>query len=105
MLWPSSSATVREAYGQAAAAGVDTTLPLGLETFARRFRDWVISYNSEHVHSELGRTPAQAWAEDPTPLVDVPAEQLRHLLLAGDRAPSARTGSVFATSPGSIRAG
>ncbi|WP_433464082.1 Mu transposase C-terminal domain-containing protein [Spirillospora sp. CA-128828] len=39
---------------------------------------------TEHSHSELeGRTPQQAWAEDLTPVFDVPHEQLRHLLLAG----------------------
>jgi putative transposase len=75
----------RTGYGQAAAEGIDATLPLGLETFARIFRDWVNFYNTEHVHGELsGRTPAQAWIADPTPLIDIPAEQLRHLLLASD---------------------
>ncbi len=73
----------RERYGQAAATGQSSGLPLGLETFARIFGDWVKAYNTQHVHSELGRTPQEAWLEDPTPLVDVPEEQLRHLLLAG----------------------
>ena len=72
----------RDAYAEAAAAGTGTTLPLGLETFATIFGDWVTSYNTEHHHSELGRTPAQAWEADPAPLADVPEEQLRHLLLA-----------------------
>ena len=43
----------RGGYAQVAADGIDTTLPLGLETFARIFRDWVAFYNTEHVHSEL----------------------------------------------------
>ncbi|MFC4005943.1 Mu transposase C-terminal domain-containing protein [Nonomuraea purpurea] len=76
-------ARAREAYAEAAAAGEETVLPLGLETFAAIFSDWVRSYNTEHRHSELdGRTPAQAWAEDATAIFDVPEQQLRHLLLA-----------------------
>jgi putative transposase len=78
-------ARAREEYGQAAEAGADTVLPLGLETFAAIFGDWVRSYNTEHSHSELdGRTPARAWAEDPSPVIDVPELQLRHLLLASE---------------------
>ncbi|HEX4815376.1 MAG TPA: transposase family protein [Nonomuraea sp.] len=73
----------REAYGDAAAAGDSDGLPLGLETFARIFSDWVAAYNTGHVHSELGCTPEQAWRDDPSPVEDVPEEQLRHLLLAG----------------------
>ncbi|MEV0404194.1 Mu transposase C-terminal domain-containing protein [Actinoallomurus sp. NPDC050550] len=73
----------RVGYGDAAAAGQQAGLPLGLETFARIFGNWVAAYNTEHVHSELGMTPAQAWAADASPIEDVPAEHLRHLLLAG----------------------
>ena len=85
----------REHYGQAAATGQSSGLPLGLETFARIFGDWVKAYNTQHVHSELGRTPQEAWLEDPTPLVDVPEEQLRHLLLAGAPRKSAASGIRF----------
>ncbi|MFC4122493.1 Mu transposase C-terminal domain-containing protein [Nonomuraea zeae] len=80
----------REAYGQAAEdapAGEraePSALPLGLETFARIFGDWVAAYNTGHAHSELGCTPEHAWQADPTPVQDVPGEQLRHLLLAGE---------------------
>lgn len=77
-------ARAREAYGEAASAGTSATLPLGLETFAGIFRDWVSAYNTGHVHSELGSTPEQAWEADPTPLADVPEQQLRHLLLASE---------------------
>lgn len=59
----SDHARARQAYGQAAAGeGGDGTgtLPLGLESFAVIFRDWVGAYTT-HVYSELaGRTPAQA---------------------------------------------
>jgi putative transposase len=82
-------AKAREAYGLVAATGeggaATGRLPLGLESFAAIFRDWVVAYNTTHVHAELaGRTPAQVWAADPTPLSDVPEAHLRHMLLAAE---------------------
>jgi len=77
------SARVR--YGEAAEEpGADpATLPMRWDTLVARFGTWVAWYNTQRKHSRLrGRTPAEAWAEDPTPLHEVPEEVLRHLLLA-----------------------
>ncbi|WP_331747611.1 Mu transposase C-terminal domain-containing protein (plasmid) [Streptomyces sp. NBC_00853] len=58
--------------------------PMRIERFVKRFADWVHWYNTERPHRMLGgRTPIQAWNEDPAPLRRIPADQLRHLLLAG----------------------
>lgn len=56
--------------------------PMSLELFVDRFAEWVIEYNTVRVHSELGETPLARWNTDATPLRQVPAEQLRWLLLA-----------------------
>ncbi|MFD5114273.1 Mu transposase C-terminal domain-containing protein [Streptomyces sp. NPDC058391] len=50
----------------------------------KRFADWARWYNTSHRHRMLGgRTPLQAWEEDPAPLRRVPTEQPSHLMLAG----------------------
>jgi putative transposase len=57
--------------------------PWRLERFCGRFADWVTWYNQERAHSQLGgRTPVQAWNDDPFALRRIPAQTLRHLLLA-----------------------
>lgn len=57
--------------------------PMTLALFVDRFAEWVIDYNTARAHSALGGlTPLQRWAADPTPVREVPAEQLRWLLLA-----------------------
>lgn len=57
--------------------------PMRIERFVEHLAAWARWYNTEHVHRSLqGRTPAQAWAEDPAPLQRIAAEHLRHLLLA-----------------------
>ncbi|WP_123510148.1 Mu transposase C-terminal domain-containing protein [Streptomyces sp. 2132.2] len=45
--------------------------------------DWVAWWNTEHRPSGLtgGRTPAQAWEADPTPVEDVPKEGLAFFAL------------------------
>ncbi len=77
-------ARARAGYERAAAAGADPAdLPMRWSVFVDRFAAWVAWYNTEHAHSGIGgRTPAQAWSEDPTPLRLMPEEELRHLLLA-----------------------
>jgi putative transposase len=61
--------------------------PLPIARFAGLFAAWARWYNLERPHSMLaGRTPAQAWAEDPGPVHRVDADKLRHLLLAADEA-------------------
>lgn len=57
--------------------------PMTLALFVDRFAEWVIDYNTARPHSALGGlTPLQRWTADPTPVREVPAEQLRWLLLA-----------------------
>lgn len=57
--------------------------PMALALFVDRFAEWVIDYNTVRAHSALGGlTPLQRWSGDPTPVQQVPAEQLRWLLLA-----------------------
>lgn len=57
--------------------------PMSLELFSHRFAEWVTDYNTAQVHSELdGQTPLARWREDATPLREVPAEQLRWMLMA-----------------------
>ncbi|GGV45261.1 hypothetical protein GCM10010293_53150 [Streptomyces griseoflavus] len=57
--------------------------PMRIERFVQRFADWARWYNTERPHRMLGgRTPLQAWLEDPAPLRRIGADQLRHLMLA-----------------------
>ncbi len=58
-----------------------------IEAFAGLFGQWADWYNTERPHDGLdGRTPLQAWQDDPGPLHRISADKLRHLLLAsGER--------------------
>lgn len=59
--------------------------PMRIERLAARITGWVHWYNTQRPHAALdGRTPLQAWADDDAALHRVPAETLRHLLLAGE---------------------
>ena len=50
---------------------------LGFEDFTVRLLAWVSWWNTGHRPAPLrGRTPLEAWQEDPTPLRDVPAADL-----------------------------
>ncbi|WP_374203097.1 Mu transposase C-terminal domain-containing protein [Streptomyces sp. ST2-7A] len=50
---------------------------LGFEDFTARLLDWTTWWNTEHRPAPLrGRTPLEAWQDDPTPLRDVPATDL-----------------------------
>lgn len=77
---PLSDRAVDRAAAEGAPAG-----PMRIERFvAERFAPWVAWYNTERPHSMLGgRTPLQAWNDDPGALHRVEAATLRHLLLAG----------------------
>jgi putative transposase len=55
---------------------------MSLSLFVDRFAGWVKEYNTERAHSELGETPLARWLSDATPLREVPAEQLRWMLMA-----------------------
>jgi len=56
--------------------------PMTLGLFVDRLAAWVADYNISRVHSALGGTPLQRWAQDATPLREIPAEALRWMLLA-----------------------
>nr|WP_234336222.1 Mu transposase C-terminal domain-containing protein [Streptomyces sp. NRRL S-1022] len=50
---------------------------LTFEDFTARLLAWTLWWNTEHRPAPLGgRTPLQAWQDDPTPLRDVPAADL-----------------------------
>ncbi|WTY54326.1 Mu transposase C-terminal domain-containing protein [Streptomyces sp. NBC_01411] len=50
---------------------------LSFEDFTARLLDWTRWWNTEHQPAPLrGRTPLEAWQDDPTPLRDVPAADL-----------------------------
>jgi len=60
-------------------AGVE---PLAIEVFIALLMEWVAEYNFERPHSSLeGRTPAQAWEQDATPLRAAGEQDLRRYLL------------------------
>ncbi|MFE5586388.1 Mu transposase C-terminal domain-containing protein [Kitasatospora sp. NPDC056531] len=60
--------------------------PLTFAAFVELLLAWVSWWNSEHLPSGLGgsTTPLQAWVADPTPIEDVPAEQLATFALEDD---------------------
>ncbi|WP_121709950.1 Mu transposase C-terminal domain-containing protein [Streptomyces sp. E5N91] len=50
---------------------------LGFEDFTARLLDWTLWWNTEHRPAPLrGKTPLEAWQDDPTPLRDVAAADL-----------------------------
>lgn len=58
--------------------------PMRIERFAVVFADWVAWYNTQRPHAGLdGRTPLQAWNDDPSAVARVEEQAVRHLLLAG----------------------
>jgi len=63
-------------HGKRASRPADEVL-LGFEDFTARLLNWTVWWNTEHRPAPLrGRTPLQAWQDDPTPLRDVPAADL-----------------------------
>jgi putative transposase len=65
---------------------VDPDAPaMTFEAFVTELLGWVAWWNTEHTMVVLeGKTPVQAWLEDPTPLSTVPAGDLRLLTLEDD---------------------
>ena len=70
--------------------------PMTLALFVEAFAEWVTAYNTVRPHSALGgQTPLQRWNADPTPIQEVPAGQLRWLLLADAERTIGRDGIHF----------
>jgi putative transposase len=61
---------------------MDLTGPaLTLDQFTDVLATYILEYNHEHQHAALGgRTPAEAWSDDPTPLREVDPPELRWML-------------------------
>jgi putative transposase len=71
----------------------DDVEPVAIEVFIALLLEWVAEYNFDRPHSSLlGRTPAQAWDEDSTPLRAASEQDLRRYLLEcpGSRVVEAR---------------
>lgn len=60
----------------------DPLLPF--EGFVERLRAWVEEYNTAHILKRTGTTPLEGWLSDPTPIKDVPSEQVRAFMFEGD---------------------
>jgi hypothetical protein len=65
---------------------VDPDAPaLTFEAFVGELLAWIAWWNAENVMPALdGRTPLQAWTEDPTPLTVIPMADLRLLMMEDD---------------------
>lgn len=60
--------------------------PMMFEQFAEIFFDYIWRYNNERAHSALGgRTPLQAWRDDPTPIAEINSAELHWMLPAINR--------------------
>ncbi len=71
--------------------------PMTLERFAAEFAGWVHHYNTARPHQGLGgQIPLQRWQQDATPLREIPASELRFLLLAGQERTIGKSGIRFA---------
>ncbi len=57
------------------------------QSLLNALRSWIEGYNTVHVHRVLGSTPLQAWQADPTPLREVPRDQLWQDFLISDHKP------------------
>ncbi|MFC6593295.1 Mu transposase C-terminal domain-containing protein [Kitasatospora paranensis] len=68
---------------------VDRSALLSFEEFTAGLLTWVTWWNTEHRPAPLrGRTPLEAWQEDPTPIRDIPPADLWSFTLEDDRAGS-----------------
>jgi putative transposase len=63
-----------------ALAGTDAP-PLEFADFVTHLSEWVAWWNCKHVSSAQGKTPAEAWAADSTPIRHADPDDLRTLLL------------------------
>lgn len=60
--------------------------PMLFDDFAEIFFDYVWNYNNQRQHSALdGRTPLQAWRDDPTPITEIDSTQMHWMLPSIDR--------------------
>ncbi|MFG3370344.1 Mu transposase C-terminal domain-containing protein [Streptomyces sp. NPDC048156] len=67
--------------------------PLTFEGFTELFATWVTTHNAEHqMAAHAGLTALERWNSDPTPLREVPAEDLHAFLLESDRSTRVITG-------------
>jgi putative transposase len=67
-----------------------------IELVAGLFAQWADWYNNERPHDGLdGRTPLQAWEDDPGSLHRISAGKLRHLLLASTERTIGKDGIRF----------
>lgn len=59
--------------------------PLSFQAFTEQLLTWVTWWNTEHRPAELdGATPLEAWQADPTPLHDIPANDVWSFTLEDD---------------------
>lgn len=73
--------------GKRPARGNDEVL-LGFEVFTARLLEWVTWWNTVHQPAPLGgKTPLEAWQDDPTPLREVGAQELWTFTLEDDGRP------------------
>ena len=75
--------------------GPDTP-PMALALFVDRFAEWVVDYNTVRPHAHLhGQTPLQRWQDDASPIRQLPAQELRWLLLADEERTIQKDGVHF----------
>jgi putative transposase len=61
--------------------GPKSASPMLFDDFAEIFFDYVWEYNNERRHSALdGRTPLEAWSDDPTPISEIDSAQMHWML-------------------------
>jgi putative transposase len=82
--------------------GADRTLygpaagPMTLDRFVSDFDAWVLDYNTRRQHRGIGeQTPLERWCSDATPIEQVPADQLRGMLLADEERTIGKDGIHF----------
>ncbi len=84
--------------GRTAAGKVYAHKPWTLERFRGELSEWVRHYNLERPHRGLdGRTPLQAWEEDPAPVRMPPEHVIRGLHQARTQRKVAKDGIHFAS--------
>lgn len=76
---------------------LDDQTPLTLRALVAAFAQWVQAYNTQRPHGAVGGVPpAQAWAQDATPVRSLAPEQVRWMLLAGAQRTVNKDGVHFA---------
>ena len=66
------------------------------DDFLELLIDWMDDYHINHVNRSIGTTPLKKWQSDPTPLIEVPPEQLRvDFLIAKEAAKVSKNGVRF----------